>query len=83
MTTDVVPAKDILPPDGIDILDVEVGHLCRVIHDGQLHDAKILAIGVCYFRVSECGVYMNNYVSLYRKATLGSRITKSVRKTNW
>jgi len=50
---DTVPSKLVDPPKGTQILDVRPGMICRVSHDGQFYDAKVVAYGmILYVNVS-------------------------------
>ena len=43
---DVVPSKAVVPPDGINILDVDAGAFCRVAFSGQYYRAKVIDSGM-------------------------------------
>ena len=43
---DVVPSKAVVPPDGINILDVDMGAICRVAFGGQYYRAKVIETGM-------------------------------------
>lgn len=42
---DVVSSKDVVPPEGVDILDVISGTKCRVSYKGQYYKAEVLQHG--------------------------------------
>lgn len=43
---DVVPSKDIIPPEGVDVLDVNAGYVCRVSYSGRFYKAKVIDRGM-------------------------------------
>ena len=44
---DVIQAKNIVPPDDMDILDVKPGVTCRTSYEGRCYKVKIVARGKC------------------------------------
>ena len=42
---DVIQAKNIIPPDDLDILDVKPEVLCRTSYEGRFYKVKIVARG--------------------------------------
>lgn len=42
---DVVPSKNIVPPEDMEILDVAPGTICRAAYSGQFYKAKIVDRG--------------------------------------
>ena len=42
---DVVPSKSVVPPENINIADVNPGTVCRVAYSGQFYKAKVLQCG--------------------------------------
>ena len=43
--SDVVPAKYVVSPEGMEILEVAAGHKCRVLYKCQFYQAKVLGAG--------------------------------------
>ena len=43
---DVVSAKDVVPPEEVDILDVVPGTVCRASYSGQYYKARIIECGI-------------------------------------
>ena len=43
---DVVHSKTIVPPEGFDILDINVGSVCRVSFDGKFYKARVIDYGM-------------------------------------
>lgn len=42
---DVVASKSVVPPDGVDILDVSINTECRVSFSGQFYKARVVDYG--------------------------------------
>ena len=42
---DVIAAKELVPPEDSDILDVEPGMLCRVMYQSKFYPAKVIESG--------------------------------------
>ncbi len=42
----MVPSKDIIPPEGVDVLDVNAGYVCRVSYSGRFYKAKVIDRGM-------------------------------------
>lgn len=43
---DAVPAKEIVPPEESDVLDIKPGSTCRVVYYSKFYKAKVLKIGM-------------------------------------
>jgi len=43
--TDVVAAKDVVPPEDTDILDVSAGMICRVSFSSKFYAARVVKSG--------------------------------------
>ena len=43
---DVVSSKEVIPPEDVDILDVNPGCICRVSYMGSYYKAKIMERGL-------------------------------------
>lgn len=44
---DVVPSKDVVPPESKTVLDVAAGTVCRVAYSSQFYRGKIIECGTC------------------------------------
>lgn len=42
---DTVPARDVTPPEGIDVLDLKPGDYCQACYDHRHYRVKIMASG--------------------------------------
>ena len=42
---DVIAAKEVVPPEDHDILDVKAGMICRVMYQSKFYPAKIIESG--------------------------------------
>lgn len=43
---DVVPSKTVVPPEGIDMLNLGVDMICRASFNGQIYRAKVVDYGM-------------------------------------
>lgn len=44
---DTVPAKDVTPPEGIDVLDLKPGDHCQASYEHRYYRVTIIATGKC------------------------------------
>ena len=42
---DVMPAKCVVPPEGVNILNLQSGIVCQAGYEGQFYKAKVIATG--------------------------------------
>lgn len=42
---DIVPSKDVVPPEDVDVLDIKRDTVCRVSYSGMYYKAKIIQQG--------------------------------------
>jgi len=42
---DVMPAKSVVPPEGVDILQLQPGSPCQAAYEGQYYKAKVIETG--------------------------------------
>ena len=42
---DVVVARDIVPPDGRDVLEIQPGDCCKSVFMGRTYDVKVIEVG--------------------------------------
>jgi hypothetical protein len=78
---DVVPAKDIVPPEGCDVLDVAASMVCRVSFSGRFYKATVLERGEFYIPL----MYTHQFtpilcIGTYREMTLKQKEIEKVCK---
>ena len=45
---DALASKDIIPPEGIDVLELEAGMSCHALYKAKPYDAEIVAKGIVH-----------------------------------
>ena len=43
---DTLPARDVIPPEGLDILDVKTGDRCQASYKSRYYSVKVAAVGM-------------------------------------
>ena len=45
---DTIPARNVTPPEGVDILDVKPADHCQASHENRYYRVKVLATGMAH-----------------------------------